>query len=253
MPDALIRIFLMPPGGLLVLILAGLMLRRRWPRAGPAMSATATLALLLLSTGAGAYLLVAPLEAYHRPLQAQQSAGAQAIVVLAAGGIDGAPEYGGLDMPDAVAMTRLTYAAWLQRRTGLPLLASGGQGDPARHVAPKAAVMARVLREQFNIPVRWVEDQSDTTAANAARSAPILKAAGVRRVLLVTHAMHMERARLSFASHGIEVVAAPTMFYSHGRWSGWMLVPSASALYRSYYAAHEWVGLCWYKLHALPG
>lgn len=253
MLEAVIRIFLMPPTSMIVLIVIGLAMRRRWPRAGRMLSVSAALLLLVLSTTAGSLLLVRPLEAFHAPLAVGDSAGAQAIVVLAAGSIEHAPEYGGVDMPDQVAMTRITYGAWLQRRTGLPLLVSGGQGDPERNVAPKATVMARVLREQFNTPVRWIEDRSDTTAANAALSAPILKAAGVRRVLLVTHAMHMERARLSFERHGIAVAPAPTMFHSRAVWSAWMLLPTAGGLYRSYYATHEWVGLLWYKMHALPG
>ncbi len=252
MLEVLTRIFLMPPTSMIVLIVAGLAMRRRWRRAGTALSIAAACLLVLLSTSAGALLLVRPLEAYNPPLPADQTGGAQAIVVLAAGSIEHAPEYGGADMPDQIAMTRLVYAAHLQRRSGLPLLVSGGQGDPARKVAPKATVMARVLREEFRIPVRWIEDRSDTTAANAALSAPILKAAGVKRVLLVTHAMHMERARRSFEHHGIAVVPAPTMFHAAGGWSPWWLLPTAGGLYRSYYATHEWVGLLWYKLHALP-
>ncbi|MES2900370.1 MAG: YdcF family protein [Pseudomonadota bacterium] len=252
MLEVLTRVFLMPPTSMIVLILAGLALRRRWPRAGLALSVGAALLLVVLSTTAGALLLIRPLEGYNPPLVPGQTGGAQAIVVLAAGSIEHAPEYGGADMPDQVAMTRVLYAAHLQRRTGLPLLVSGGQGDSARKVEPKARVMARVLRDEFNIPVQWIEERSDTTATNASLSAPILKAAGIKRVLLVTHAMHMERARRSFEHHGIEVVAAPTMFYSRTGWSPWWLMPTASGLYRSYYASHEWVGLLWYKLHALP-
>jgi len=252
MLDVVTRIFLMPPTSMVILIFAGLIMRRRWPRAGRALSTGAALLLLLLSTTAGALLLVRPLEAYNPPLPAGHTGQAQAIVVLAAGSIEHAPEYGGADMPDQVALTRITYAAHLQRRTGLPLLVSGGQGDSTRNVAPKATVMARVLREEFGVPVQWIEDRSETTASNASLSAPILKAAGIKRVLLVTHAMHMERARRSFESHGIAVVPAPTMFHSGKGWSPWLLLPTASGLYRSYYATHEWVGLLWYKMHALP-
>ncbi len=252
MADVLTQLFLMPPASMIMLILLGLALARRWPRAGRALSVTAALVLLVLATSAGSMLLVRPLEAYNPPLPPGATGGAQAIVVLAAGSIEHAPEYGGADMPDQVALARMVYAAHLQRTTGLPLLASGGQGDPARNVAPKAVAMARVLREEFKVPVQWIEDRSDTTATNASLSAPMLKAAGIRRVLLVTHAMHMERARRSFQRHGIEVVPAPTSFQGRAAWSAWRLLPSAGGLYRSYYASHEWVGLLWYKLHALP-
>jgi uncharacterized SAM-binding protein YcdF (DUF218 family) len=246
--SALLRMSLMPPANLLLLIGLAALLRRRWPRTGRALSAGALLALLVLSTNAGALLLLRPLENQTAPLDYRQATGAQAIVVLGAGSVEGAPEYGGLDVPDQVALVRLHYAAHLQHATGLPLLASGGNGAPQRGVAPKAAMMARVLRDDFKTPVAWVEDQSEDTAENAVNSARILKAAGIGRVLLVTHAMHMPRAQAEFVRNGIEVVAAPTLFYSRVRWSPYMLVPSASGLYRSYYAMHEWMGLGWYRL-----
>lgn len=250
MIDAVARIVLMPPSSFIILILAGLLLRRSWPRTGRVLGIGAAACLLLFSTGIGAMLLVNPLERLNAPLPEGRTGGAQAIVVLAAGAVEAAPEYGA-DMPDHVGLVRLTYAARLQRTTGLPLLVSGGNAEPERQVAAKALVMARVLVEDFKTPVRWIEDRSATTADNAELSARILKSAGIRRVLLVTHAMHMERARLSFARHGIEVVPAPTMFYSTRTWSGWLLLPSASALYRSFYATHEWIGLAWYKLRML--
>jgi uncharacterized SAM-binding protein YcdF (DUF218 family) len=113
-------------------------------------------------------------------------------------------------------------------------------------------MMARVLREDFKTEVAWEEGQSEDTAENALFSARILKAAGIRRVLLVTQAMHMPRARAEFIRAGIEVVPAPTLFYSQVKWSPLMLVPTASGLYRSFYAVHEWMGLIWYRLQAKP-
>ena len=246
--STLLRMLLMPPANLLVLIGLAWLLRRRWPRTARALGAGATVALLALSTNAGALLLLRPLEDMTAPLDYRQATGAQAIVVLGAGSVEGAPDSGGLDVPDQVALVRLLYAAHLQHATGLPLLASGGNGAPQRGVQPKAAMMARVLREDFKTPVAWVEDQSEDTAENAVNSARMLKAAGIKRVLLVTHAMHMPRAQAEFTRNGIEVVAAPTLFYSRVRWSPYMLVPSASGLYRSFYAMHEWMGLGWYRL-----
>ena len=43
-----------------------------------------------------------------------------------------------------------------------------------------------------------------------------LEAAGVRRILLVTHAMHMKRARDAFEAAGLEVVPAPTAWLGGG-------------------------------------
>jgi uncharacterized SAM-binding protein YcdF (DUF218 family) len=248
--SALLRTLIMPPANLLLLIGIGWLLRRRWPRTARVIGGGAALLLLAISTNAGALLLMRPLEDQSAPLDLRQPSGAQAIVVLGAGSVEGAPEYGGQDVPDQVALVRLLYAAHLQHATGLPLLASGGNGAPARGVQPKAAMMARVLREDFKTPVTWIEDQSEDTAENAVNSARILKAAGIRRVLLVTQALHMPRAQAEFARNGIDVVAAPTLFYSRVTWSPTVLMPSASGLYRSFYAIHEWMGLGWYRLRS---
>jgi len=246
----LLRILIMPPVCLLLLIALGYLLRRRWPAFGSFVSRLGVLTLVVLSTNAGALLLVRPLEEMTVPLTSFKNTGAQAIVVLSAGNVERAPEYEGLDVPDQAGMVRLHYAAYLQRATGLPLLTSGGIEIGASTSATLGEVMARTLREDFKTPVKWVEDKSRTTAENAEFSARMLKAAGVTRVLLVTHAMHMPRSQEAFVRAGIEVVPAPTLFYSRKRWTPWMLVPSADGLYRTYFAWHEWVGLAWYRLQA---
>ncbi len=246
----LLRILIMPPMNLLLLILIGYLLRAKWPAVGKAVSRISVLLLLVISTNAGALLMVRPLEAMTAPLVSFKDTGAQAIVVLSAGNIERAPEYEGLDVPDPVGLVRLQYAAYVQHATNLPLMVSGGHEPGATTTVTLGDAMARTLREDFKTPVKWVENASSTTAENAAFSARMLKGAGVGKVIVVTHAMHMPRAREAFVREGIEVVAAPTMFYARGRWSPWMLIPSTSGLYRSYYASHEWLGLVWYRQQA---
>ncbi|NIA00739.1 YdcF family protein [Massilia sp. CCM 8734] len=249
MIDIVVRVLLMPPMSLIVLILAGYALRRRWPRCGRAVSRLGLAALLVLSTNAGSLLLVWPLEQRTAPLADALHSGAQAIVVLAAGNVHAAPEYGGADIPDDIALLRLRYAAHLQHATNLPLLVSGGNGEPDKGIPPKAVTMARALRDDFRTPVAWTEERSADTTQNALYSAAILKAGGVRRVLLVTHAMHMPRAGRAFRAAGLEVVPAPTMLYSRSTLSPLMFVPGWSGMFRSYYATHEWIGLAWQGLH----
>lgn len=239
---------------LFLAMLAGWLLRRRWPRFGNTLAGGGLAALVILSTDAGARLLVRPLENMTAPLPAEgplpgspTTGRAQAIVVLAAGNMEHAPEYGG-NSPDSIALARLRYGARLQHRSALPLLVSGGNANPARSIPAKAVSMAAVLRGDFRTEVRWVEAESATTAENATFSARLLKPAGVQTVMLVTDAMHMPRARRAFERAGLQVVAAPTVFRSWGPLAASSFLPSADALASSYYAAYEWIGLAWYRV-----
>lgn len=248
--NAIPRSLILPPASLFLLILVGLTLWRRRPRTGRILAGTGVALLALLSMTAVADLFLTPLERMTAPLRAPERAGAEAIVVLAAGRLRDAPEYGGRDIPDYIALARLRYAAHLQRRTGLPILVSGGSaGTPAPADRPYtlADAMASALREDFGVPVRWTEAHSRDTAENAAYSAALMRADGVRRVLLVTDAMHMARSRAAFERAGLEVVDAPTMFFSGQARSLHAWVPSAEGLRRSWYALYELIGILWYQ------
>ncbi len=242
------RGLLLPPTSLFLLIVIGLVLGRRWPRAGRMLAATGLAALAFLSSTVGARLLVAPLERLSEPLRVPERAGAQAIVVLSAGRLRDAPEYGDRDIPDYVALARLRYAAHLQRRTGLPVLVSGGHAgkrvepDARSRAYTLADAMATALREDFGVPVRWIESRSRNTGENAALSAALLRKDGVTRILLVTDAMHMPRARADFERAGLEVTAAPTMFLSRQPLGPWAWLPSAEGMRRSWYASYELLG-----------
>jgi uncharacterized SAM-binding protein YcdF (DUF218 family) len=237
---------LLPPLNLVIPAVIGLLLRRRWPRIGLALGVTSLALLLLFSTRAGAYLLLRPLENLTAPLTQEATAGAQAIVVLGGGRISASPEEGGHDSVNPQTLARLRYAARLQRTTGLPLLVSGGKPDGAAE--SEAQLMARSLRDDFAVPVRWLEQDSDNTAQNAFYSKRQLQHDGVTRVLLVTDAMHMPRAQAIFDRAGLAAVAAPTRFLRDERFSAIYYVPDGEGLRRSHYALHEWLGLLWYRL-----
>lgn len=237
---------LLPPLNLVLVCTVGLLLRRRWPRTGLTLIGSALVALVVFSTPAGALLFVAPLEQRTAPIASARDTGAQAIVVLSGGRLANAPEYGGKDIPSFTTLARLRYAAKLHRETGLPLLVTGGAPDGSTEA--EAVGMARTLQEDFAVPVKWVEEKSDNTAENAAFSADILKQAGVRRILLVTDAMHMPRSQAIFEKTGLEIVAAPTILLSRASLKPLHFVPSGEGLHRTHYAIHEWIGIAWYSL-----
>ncbi|HLO64577.1 MAG TPA: YdcF family protein, partial [Azonexus sp.] len=117
----------------------------------------------------------------------------------------------------------------------------------------EAAVMADILAREFGVAVRWQEDESQDTAGNARQSAQLLNPDGVRRIVLVTQAFHMPRARLLFEAQGFTVIPAPAHFVARGGndFELHSLLPSAAALHNSYYALHEWLGIGWAHLSGL--
>jgi uncharacterized SAM-binding protein YcdF (DUF218 family) len=247
--SAIARMLLLPPTSLFALIAIGYVVRRSHARGGRTIIAIGLGLLFALCTEAGARLLVDPLEHLTAPLESGAAKGAQAIVVLAAGRVASAPEYAGHDVPDYIALARLRYAAKLQHATDLPILVSGGQRDGGND--SKAMSMKQALEADFRTPVKWVEGASENTEENARFSAAILKQAGMHRILLVTDAMHMARAKRIFARNDLEVVAAPTMFFGAGRLTPLDFLPSTEGLRQSHYATYEWIGLVWYRLREL--
>jgi len=242
----LLAAFLLPPLSLVLLGCLGWWLARRFRFAGNTIIITAIALLLALSTGAGSRLLVAPLENRSLPVPNPKMVDAKAIVILGGGRSFAAPEDDNRDQPSAQTLARLRHGARLYRMTGLPILVSGGAPD--RGGESEAAVMARALREDFHIPVRWIEGTSENTAQNATHAATMLREAGIDRVLLVTDAMHMSRAMQIFSKTSLMVVPAATDFRSRKPLSVADFIPSAGGLQTSHYALHEWIGLVWYRL-----
>lgn len=234
----LLSALVLPPAGPILLALWGLWLSRRHPRTGRAISAAALLGMLALSLPPVAEALMQGLED-RPPIAAQDLARAQAIVVLGGGKRDAAPEYGG-DTVNAWSLERVRYAAVLQKRSGLPLLVTGGAPTGGR---PEAEAMKDAVEHELGGKVRWTETESRDTAENAAYSARLLKADGVARIALVSHAWHLKRAVELFEREGLQVFAAPTGYTRlptalFDRWR-----PSISAFSNSAEALHEWLGL----------
>jgi len=242
----LLAAFLLPPLSLVILGCLGWWLAKRFRLAGNIIIITSIALLLVLSTGAGSRLLVAPLENRSLPVPNPKMVDAKAMVILGGGRSFAAPEDGNRDQPGTQTLARLRHGARLYRMTGLPVLVSGGAPD--RGGESEAAVMARALREDFHIPVRWLEDTSENTAQNAAHAATMLREAGIDRALLVTDAIHMPRAMQIFSKTGLTVMPAATEFRSRKPLSVADFIPSAGGLQTSHYALHEWIGMVWYRL-----
>lgn len=249
----MLKSLLLPPACFLVVFLAALVLRRWSPRLGRAALWSLLAIVYLATTPFVAGELMAPLQCCQPVDPENPDPRASAIVVLGAGIYFSAPEYWskeappfGVDVANSLSLERVAYAAYLARATSRPILLSGGTSDPATH-RTIAEAMGLTLSRNFGLTARWVEKQSTTTLSNAAYSAQILRKEGITRIYLVTHAWHMRRALIAFEGTGLEVVPAPTAFVSRSGLELADFVPSARALLLTYYAAHEWLGIIWYR------
>ena len=244
--SALPTALLMPPVNLLVPCVAGLLLWRRRPRTGRWLLAAGMAGLLVLSLPIVSRALITSLET-GLPLTPPADDPPGAIVILSAEAL----RNNGVLEPGPLTLERLRTGAGLYRSTGLPVLVTGGIADYDDD-GTLAATMVRSLHDDFNVPVRWVEDVSQDTRENAALSAPLLLRDGVRSAYVVTHAWHIKRSVLAFAGTGIAVTGAPVRMDegSHGRLSDF--VPRARSWQDSYWALHEWAGIAAASLQGVP-
>jgi uncharacterized SAM-binding protein YcdF (DUF218 family) len=181
-------------------------------------------------------------------LRAATAGPPSAIVILAAGRRGYAPEFGG-ETVDGLSLERLRYGALLARQTQLPVLVSGGMGRPSVNIPPLAQLMNETLLRDYGIKAKWIEARSRNTAENAIFASSMLKAATISRIVLVTHAWHMPRARAAFVANGMSVIPAPTAFYRSKQESVWFeVIPSMTAIRMSGYAVHEFIGRAWYAV-----
>jgi uncharacterized SAM-binding protein YcdF (DUF218 family) len=247
----IVALCLLPPGVIIVVAVLGFLIQIRWMLVGNLVVALDVMALLILSLPLTGQQLMEGLESRFPPLSLAAAPAADgspgAIVVLGGGRYTDAPEYGGGDTVSRETLERLRYGAYLHRLTGLPILVSGGAlyGEKTS----EAELMQAALKRDFQVEARWMEGKSANTYENAEFSLPILSAAGVKRVYLVTHAWHMPRAVWSFENVGISTVPAPLGFSTLGRAERETLgyYPSARGLQLSSMALRERLGLLWYQ------
>ena len=213
-----IAALLLPPVPLLLLMLIGA--RLILPRRGLGwLVMIVSVTLLWLSTCTGSAQLLsqfalrppAPLSADRITELKAQTKTPTAIIVLGGGLEPYAPEYG-VSSLYSVSLERLRYGIWLSRETNQPVGFSGGIGYAQPDSKPEARIAAQIAATEFGRPLKWVEDNSRDTHENALRTVALLRPAGIRRIVIVTHGWHMPRALRNFkeaAGPEIEIEAAP--------------------------------------------
>lgn len=228
---------LLPPIGPMLAALVLLVWRGRLTRA---LAGLLLLANLAFATPFAAGTLRLSLE---RMLPDTVADAAEAIVVLSG---DIAHTRDAMDL-GPLTLERMRVGATLHRATGLPILVTGGVVS-RRSSVPIAELMRAAYTTDFGLAVRWVEPMARDTRENAERSAILLRAAGIERVFVVSHAWHLPRALAAFERAGLAPMPAPVRLSPapDGSFADW--VPNPRAALDSWYFLREWAGILVYRL-----
>ena len=230
----------------IIALLAGLCVITVSKRVGVLISVFGVVFLYLLAIPLVSQQLLGGLSFELQDITDPEAAQPDAIVILGGDIRHRSPEFDG-DTVGRLSLERIRYAAHVYRQTGLPILTTGGEiGGSEKSVA---LVMADALRDDFQVRVRWIEENSHNTFENAKLSAEILRAEGIDAVYLVTHSWHMPRALEAFQQVGVKAIPRPTGSVERkspvGRYD---FVPNSGALRNSAFALHEWIGRYWYRV-----
>lgn len=243
--DKLIIALISPLGTTLLLGTVALILaltarrNKRQHRWAAGLGAAALLWLYVWALPLPSFWLRGCVESDFPPLPMAEVPTAEAIVVL--GGAIGAPRNARYHPNLLEAGDRMWHAARLYHAGKAPLLLlSGGVTDAA--FLPEAEAMQIFLKD-LGVPASalLLEGRSLNTRQNAQFSAELLKARGIRQVLLVTSALHMRRAVALFEGVGLRVIPAATDHEANGDLR-WYWLPGAEYLYGSGKAMKELVG-----------
>ena len=243
----ILPLFLLPTGITLLLVMAGLVLRRR------ALCWIGIAVLWIASTPVVSYEITRAAEGWRVRQPIASMPKAHAIVVLSTGRVQPPGDPNASEWTDA---DRFFGGVELYKAQKAPLLIFTSGWVPWEPDArPEGEVLIRYAAD-FGIPAdrmlttSRVSNTEEEARAVAALLAKRSSAGVVPPVLLVTSAFHMARAQLLFNRAGVEVVPFPVDFKAAvARGVGPLdFVPSGRSLSRSETALRELYGLAYYRL-----
>ena len=242
----LVASLLYPPMLSLLVALAGLLLilHGRFVKTGKSLIALGLIALLLLSIPA---LQEPVLRIFEPPPTKSFPADLDAIVVLGGGVNARGPETAGTHQLSATSLARAVEGIRLAHEfPETPLTFTGGTiaDRPASSQA-----MAQLARELGIVPQRIVTFQTPTSTAEEARRTAEKWENG--RIILVTSALHMQRATALFEREGLSVTPAPTDYQSDpGPTHPLDYLPNAGTWLNWQRLFHELYGQIWASLQS---
>lgn len=245
---------LLYPTSIALLLMAAAALLRRHPTAQRACRILAAIVLLVCGNGWVVTAMTRHLEGQFLPRDPVPHA--DAILVLSGGVVGKTPPRQTIEIADSG--DRLLYGAALFKQGKAPqIICTGNVATGGIAPRPASEDMAELLG-LLGIPAAAVvtETRSENTHEHAQQLCPMLRQRGAVRVLLVTSAMHMPRAVGVFRQQcaDVEFIPAPTDFRAPYQppveWyrSGASLLPTPRSLLDFSDAAHEYVGIAYYRM-----
>jgi uncharacterized SAM-binding protein YcdF (DUF218 family) len=232
-----------------LVLLAGLWRRRQERRRRLAVFTVLFLLLTASCVPAVSYLAVGSLEWRYPPLT-ERPKDVEAIVVLA-GGLRPADGPALSAQPSEDSTYRCLRAAEMYLQgPRCPVFLSGGVPPTSTPVPSLARVMRDFLVDHGVAADDLIEEgDSQSTHENAVNTARLLGERGVRRVLLITSAYHMERAVRCFRKQGIDVVPCGCHYMARRLKAELAnFLPNPKGARGLAAALHEWLGVAWYTL-----
>jgi uncharacterized SAM-binding protein YcdF (DUF218 family) len=241
----ILKRLVLPPAGILLLLLSGFLLVLFRRNLGRLFIAAGFLLLYGLSISPVSSALIAPLERGYSPVNVKLVK-ADVIVVLGGGTIDrswlGLPPE-----PGEGSLQRVVAAVKLYRVLHIPVLLTGGTGDPAQPHLSDADAMARAAMDLGVLEKDIIIENKSRNTLESARAVKDMLTGN--RILLVTSAYHMKRSVALFKKQGFEVVPAPAGFRSGQRpFTFFSFIPNADNLSSSSLALSEHLSFGWYSM-----
>lgn len=197
----------------------------------------------ILGCGVTTRFVGVPLEGEEAPEAGTLQVGGYDAIVLLGGGMGAHKECGRAEMfsgADRVWKAAKLWKAYHAEGDGMKLTLSGGGAKES------TIPLLRDLGVEGDVFLTFEE------ARNTQEEAKLIAATGIRRILLVTSAWHMPRAKMLFERAGMEVVEAPCDYEMHYVAEEPLKVgdffPNSEALMRNSYAIKEWVARAGYRL-----
>lgn len=242
-------LFLSPLVFILLFLISSLFVRRaRW------LFVSFAIVFYFLSTGLSVKLLLEPLENEFRKASVLNFK-PDAVVVLGGGA--------NADVPDSklgsISYKRFVEALALAKKHDLPLIFAGGgfaardgitEAGAAKESADRIAdsfgfarPSTMTLNGGFGV---LYDDKSENTVQNAKNSMELMRQNGVEkpRIVLVTSAFHMKRAKIIFEKNGLSITPYAVDFKTkHSAISYLSFLPMFENIENSICAIHEYIGM----------